>query len=78
MLDLEKEMITKTLEEKRTRMREEIEKEYLNKRNTVPKALRTKVEHVGTEVEHLKKEFEQAEVQREDDLLTMAVNTAKS
>lgn len=78
MLYLDGEMITKTLEEKRTRMREEIEKEYLNKRNTVPKALKTRVEHVGTEVEHLKKEFEQAEVQHEDDFFTMAVNTAKS
>lgn len=58
MLDLEKEMIIKILEEKCIRMREEIEKEYLNKRNIVFKVLRMKVEYVGMEVEYLKKEFE--------------------
>lgn len=58
MLDLEKEMIIKILEEKCIRMREEIEKEYLNNRNIVFKVLRMKVEYVGMEVEYLKKEFE--------------------
>lgn len=70
-LDLGREMILKNLEENRTKMKEETEKEYLNKRNTVTNAVRT-------DIEHLKKEFEQAEVQHEDDFLTMAVNTAKS
>lgn len=70
-LDLGREMILKNLEENRTKMKEETEKEYLNKRNTVPNAVRT-------DIEHLEKEFEQAEVQHEDDFLTMAVNTAKS
>lgn len=51
-------MIIKILEEKCIRMREEIEKEYLNKRNIVFKVLKMRVEYVGMEVEYLKKEFE--------------------
>lgn len=64
-------MIRETLEEKLNRLKEEMIKEDLNKRKIVPKALRT-------EFEHLKKEFEPAEVQHQDDFVTMAVNTAKS
>lgn len=71
IIDIEREMIRETLEEKHNRLKEEIIKEDLNKRKTVPKALRT-------EFEHLKKEFEPAEVQHQDDFVTMAVNTAKS
>lgn len=59
LLDLERR--TKTLEEKPTRLMEDLKKEYLNETNT---QIRTKVD-----LEH--------EVQHEDDFLTMDVNTAK-
>lgn len=71
-------MHLKNFEEMCTKMKEKTEKEYLNKRNTVPNAVNTEVGHVRTEFEHLKKEYEQAEVQHEGDFLTMAVNIAKS
>lgn len=59
-------------------VKEEIIKEYLNERKTISKALRMEVKQLKTGFEHLKKEFEPAEVQHEDDFVTMAVNTAKS
>lgn len=68
IIDIEREMILETLEEKHNRLKEEIIKEILNKRKTVPKALRT-------EIEHLKKEFEPAEVSLEDDYVTMAAKS---